>query len=164
VQLDPVVVKQRDALTKNDHFQAMLKEAHRRGFVPACVVFDSWYSGLDNLKLIRSFGWVWLTRLKSNRKVNPDRTGLPEQARGPQGRRACSLLPARFSIDLFCRREYRSHPLRVLFQSAGDPAVLTLKHHILLDLTKSPFEVWHAHHTNLRTQTWCKESTCMTSF
>jgi putative transposase len=68
--------KKRDALTKNDHFQAMLKEAHRRGFAPACVAFDSWYSGLENLKLIRSFGWVWLTRLKSNRKVNPDRTGL----------------------------------------------------------------------------------------
>jgi hypothetical protein len=26
--------------------------------------------------LIRSFGWTWLTRLKSNRRVNPDRTGL----------------------------------------------------------------------------------------
>ncbi len=68
--------KKRDALTKNDHFQAMLREAHHRGFVPACVVFDSWYSGLENLKLIRSFGWMWLTRLKSSRKVNPDRTGL----------------------------------------------------------------------------------------
>ena len=68
--------KKKDALTKNDHFQAMLKEAHKRGFAPACVVFDSWYSGLDNLKLIRSFDWIWLTRLKSNRKVNPDREGL----------------------------------------------------------------------------------------
>lgn len=68
--------KKKDALTKNDHFQAMLREAHRRGFAPACVVFDSWYSGLDNLKLIRSFDWIWLTRLKSNRRVNPDREGL----------------------------------------------------------------------------------------
>jgi hypothetical protein len=68
--------KKKDSLTKNDHFRAMLVEAHARGFQPACVVFDSWYSGLDNLKLVRSFGWVWLTRLKSNRKVNPDREGL----------------------------------------------------------------------------------------
>ena len=68
--------KARDALTKNDHFRAMLVEAHARGFRPACVAFDSWYSGLENLKLIRSFGWVWLTRLKSNRKVNSDREGL----------------------------------------------------------------------------------------
>jgi putative transposase len=68
--------KKRDALTKNDHFQAMLKEAHQRGFAPACVAFDSWYSGLENLKLICSFGWIWLTRLKSNRKVNPEREGL----------------------------------------------------------------------------------------
>ena len=68
--------KKKDALTKNDHFQAMVKEAHQRGFAPACVAFDSWYSGLENLKLIRSFGRIWLTRLKSNRKVNPDRMGL----------------------------------------------------------------------------------------
>jgi len=47
--------KKQDALTKNDHFQAMVKAAHARGFAPACVVFDSWYSGLENLKLIRSF-------------------------------------------------------------------------------------------------------------
>lgn len=68
--------KKQDALTKNDHFRAMLVEAHARGCAPACVAFDSWYSGLENLKLVRSFGWVWLTRLKSNRKVNPDREGL----------------------------------------------------------------------------------------
>jgi hypothetical protein len=68
--------KKWDALTKNDHFRAMLVEARARGFALACVVFDSWYSGLENLKLIRSFGWIWLTRLKSNRKGNPDREGL----------------------------------------------------------------------------------------
>jgi putative transposase len=68
--------KQQDSLTKNDHFQAMVKAAHERHFLPACVLFDSWYSGWENLKLIRSCGWVWRTRLKSHRKVNPDRQGL----------------------------------------------------------------------------------------
>jgi hypothetical protein len=68
--------KARDGLSKNDHFQALLREAHARGFTPACVVFDSWYAGLDNLKLVRSFQWLWLTRLKANRHVNPDRQGL----------------------------------------------------------------------------------------
>jgi hypothetical protein len=68
--------KARDSLTKNDHFAAMLRDAHTRGFQPRCVVFDSWYSGLENLKLIRTFGWMWLTRLKSNRRVNPEREGL----------------------------------------------------------------------------------------
>src|SRR2546421_11395756 len=47
--------KKRDSLTKNDHFSAMVKAAQARGFRPACVVFDSWYSGIENLKLIRSF-------------------------------------------------------------------------------------------------------------
>lgn len=67
--------KAKDNLTKNDHFQAMLKTAKERGFSPRCVVFDSWYSGTPNLKLIRSLGWIWLTRLKENRLVNPDRRG-----------------------------------------------------------------------------------------
>jgi putative transposase len=66
--------KAKDGLTKNDHFQQMLKAAKVRGFAPRCVVFDSWYSGLPNLKLIRSLKWTWLTRLKENRLVNPDRT------------------------------------------------------------------------------------------
>lgn len=67
--------KAKDGWTKNDHFQAMLQVAQRRGFQPACVVFDSWYAGVENLKLLRSFPWRWLTRLKSNRQVNPDRQG-----------------------------------------------------------------------------------------
>ncbi len=67
--------KAKDNLTKNDHFQAMLKTAKARGFAPRAVVFDSWYSSLPNLKLIRSLQWTWLTRLKKNRLVNPDRRG-----------------------------------------------------------------------------------------
>jgi putative transposase len=67
--------KENDGLTKNDHFQAMLVMAKTRGFEPECVLFDSWYSSLPNLKTIDRFGWVWLTQLKSNRLVNLDRTG-----------------------------------------------------------------------------------------
>ena len=67
--------KPNDALTKHDHFQAMLTTAHRRGFQPRVVAFDSWYSSLANLKHIRSLGWHWLTQLKGNRQVDPDRTG-----------------------------------------------------------------------------------------
>ncbi len=35
----------------------------------------SLYSSLDNLKLVRSFYWRWLTQLKSNRLVDPDDSG-----------------------------------------------------------------------------------------
>lgn len=74
---DRLYDKTGDALTKNDHFRALLLEtAHGRGFMPECVVFDSGYSRLENLKRVRDFGWVWLTRLKTNRVVNPDRHGL----------------------------------------------------------------------------------------
>jgi len=64
-----------DGLTKNDHFVAMVQTAHTRGFAPEHVLFDSWYSGLDNLKLVRDLGWKFCARLKSNRQVNPDDTG-----------------------------------------------------------------------------------------
>jgi putative transposase len=57
------------------HFAAMLGVAHGRGFAPDYVAFDGWYSGLENLKLIRSLGWRCLTRLKVNRRVNLDRQG-----------------------------------------------------------------------------------------
>ena len=70
-----------DGLTKHDHFTALLKTAHQRGFVPECVVFDSWYGSLANLKVIDGWGWSWLTRLKANRLVNPDRHGLRAVAR-----------------------------------------------------------------------------------
>ena len=64
-----------DELTKNDHFVAMLTTARVRGFQPRCVLFDGWYSSLANLKLVKSFTWRWLTRLKSNRLVNKNREG-----------------------------------------------------------------------------------------
>ena len=67
--------KQQDNLTKNDHFQSLIATADERGFRPACVVFDSWYSSLKNLKTIGKYQWHWLTRLKSNRQVNLDRQG-----------------------------------------------------------------------------------------
>lgn len=61
--------KDRDGKTKNEHFSQMLLEAYQRGFNPALVCFDSWYSSIENLKLVRSFGWHFLTRLKSNRQI-----------------------------------------------------------------------------------------------
>ncbi|GAC1559701.1 MAG: transposase [Herpetosiphon sp.] len=67
--------KPTDGATKNDHFRAMLATAYTRGFRPRLVAFDSWYSSLENLKTVRDYHWSWLTRLKSNRHVDPDRTG-----------------------------------------------------------------------------------------
>ena len=67
--------KQQDNLSKNDHFQAMIATADQRGFTPQCVVFDSWYSSLKNLKTVRQYQWHWLTQLKSNRQVNLDKQG-----------------------------------------------------------------------------------------
>jgi putative transposase len=67
--------KPKEGPTKNDHFRALIGAAQRRGFHPRAVLFDSWYSGLENLKLIRDCGWTFLTQLKVNRKVDRDRRG-----------------------------------------------------------------------------------------
>ncbi|MEA3272833.1 MAG: transposase [Patescibacteria group bacterium] len=62
--------KENDDKTKNDHFQDMLKRAKNRGFFPLYVMMDSWYSGINNLKLItRKLDWHFICNLKSNRKV-----------------------------------------------------------------------------------------------
>lgn len=66
--------KDGDELSKNDHFRDMLKTASERGFQPYFVMFDSWYSGIDNLKCVSRLGWNWFTRIKKNRMVNPDHT------------------------------------------------------------------------------------------
>jgi putative transposase len=66
--------KDGDEMSKNDHFREMVKTASVRGFQPYFVMFDSWYSGIDNLKCITKLGWNWFSRVKKNRMVNPDDT------------------------------------------------------------------------------------------
>ena len=64
--------KDTDGKTKNSHFCDMLSLAKSRGINPLAVVMDAWYSSLKNLKAIRDHGWVWVTTLRKNRKVNRD--------------------------------------------------------------------------------------------
>jgi hypothetical protein len=45
----------------------LLREAERRGVRPEYVLFDSWYAAASLLHLIKSFGWRYVARLKSNR-------------------------------------------------------------------------------------------------
>jgi putative transposase len=81
--------KAHDGKSKNDLFAQQLRTAKERGMNPQCVCFDSWFSSLENLKLLRTLNWTWLTRLKSNRLVRVDfakpqaiRTvEIPEQGR-----------------------------------------------------------------------------------
>ena len=47
----------------------------RGGFRPGYILFDRWHGSLENLKQVRDCGWVWLTQLRCNRRVNPDGGG-----------------------------------------------------------------------------------------
>ena len=55
---------------KNEHFLDMLKTAKKRGFEPDYVLADSWYSSLDNLKVVRKLGWKFVFGVKENRLIN----------------------------------------------------------------------------------------------
>lgn len=75
--------KDTDGKTKNSHFCDMLSLAKKRGLNPFAVVMDSWYSSLKNLKTIRDHGWIWVTTLRRNRKVNRNVSleilGIPDE-------------------------------------------------------------------------------------
>ena len=60
----------------DDQFWEIMLIAQCRGFAPRSVFFDGWYANLEDLKLVRDQGWRWLTRLKANRKVNPEGRGV----------------------------------------------------------------------------------------
>jgi len=61
--------KDGDNLSKNEHFRTMLQTAALRGFQPYFVLFDSWHSGIENLKFIDKPGWRWFSRIKKNRML-----------------------------------------------------------------------------------------------
>ena len=63
-----------DGKTKNDHFREMLLHAVADKLIQArTVLFDSWYAGADNLKLIHRLGLIFFTTLKENRLVSPSK-------------------------------------------------------------------------------------------
>ncbi len=64
-----------DDKTKNDHFRDMIDKAEKRCFIPEFVLFDTWYASVKNLEAIRKKEWHFLTRLKSNRLINPENKG-----------------------------------------------------------------------------------------
>ncbi|MFD2519499.1 IS701 family transposase [Emticicia soli] len=60
-----------DGKTKNDHFQEMfLRTIADKSLKARTILFDSWYSSVDNLKLIHRNDWTFFTTLKSNRMVS----------------------------------------------------------------------------------------------
>lgn len=73
IPTDARIYGEEEGKTKNDLFKEMLKSAFERGFTVDCICFDSWYASLENLKFLGE--QTWLTRLKANRMVNPDRKG-----------------------------------------------------------------------------------------
>jgi hypothetical protein len=72
-----------DGKTKNDHFRDMMETAHLRGFNPKAVFFDSWFSGVENIQLITSFNWIFLSRLKSNRLIKIDDSSFQQVKLAP---------------------------------------------------------------------------------
>ena len=55
---------------KNQLFREMLKRAVNKGFSPFYVLFDTWYSSIENLKFIRSLKLKFICSVACNRKVS----------------------------------------------------------------------------------------------
>jgi len=62
--------KKEDGMTRNQHMKDMLRLAKHRGMNPKAIVFDTWYSSVDNLNLISDMGWVWYAPIRNNRIIN----------------------------------------------------------------------------------------------
>ena len=57
-------------LTKNDHFQEMLKRAKSLKIKPSYVLSDTWYGSVKNMKFVDKLGWKFIFGMKENRLVN----------------------------------------------------------------------------------------------
>ena len=65
----------------------LLSQARRRGLQPAYILFESWYAAAQMLNLLDRWGWQYVTRLKSNRKLDKQslRTTWPHRYGQVQG-------------------------------------------------------------------------------
>jgi len=65
----------------------LLSQAHRWGLQPAYILFASWYAAAQILNLLDRWGWKYVTRLKSNRKLDKTtvRTKWPHRYGQAQG-------------------------------------------------------------------------------
>src|SRR3954468_24028390 len=77
IPVDYRIYDKADGRTKNDHFWEMMLIAKGRGLAPKYVLFDGWYASLENLKQVRDLGWLWLTKLRGDRKVTPEDRRCP---------------------------------------------------------------------------------------
>lgn len=62
--------KEADGKTKNQHFRDMVLNAKERGIKARKILFDSWYSSVDNLKWVHRLGMVFIAAVRSNRQVS----------------------------------------------------------------------------------------------
>jgi hypothetical protein len=62
--------KRRDPLSKNEHYQALLRQAKHNGVLFRFVLNDVWYASADNMRLVkRELERDFIMPLKTNRKV-----------------------------------------------------------------------------------------------
>jgi hypothetical protein len=73
--------KANDGKTKNVLAREMIFHARERGFEPELTMFDSWFSGKDNLKQLQEYNWKFLSEVKCNRTIDGrrvDELEIPE--------------------------------------------------------------------------------------
>lgn len=79
-----------DGKTKNEHFRDMMRLASHRRFTPQYCLIDTWYTSVENLKLLGDLNWKWIAPLQKNRIVSTapkqyhhiEELNIPEQGIG----------------------------------------------------------------------------------
>jgi len=84
------IVDKSEGKTKNEHFREMLAEVLTRGLEPAYVTWDSWYSGITNLKKVRNHHLGFLFALESTTVLYPSKKGHGHKFRAPQQNYSCT--------------------------------------------------------------------------
>lgn len=125
------VYDKEEGKTKNEYCREMLAEVQAWGLEPAYVTGDSWYSGLENLKMVKKYHLGFLFALESNRLVSVEKgiwkkiqqLEIPEEGREvwlrgfgrvkifrthlkEQVRHYAVHLPESESLSSFCRAQF----------------------------------------------------------
>ena len=62
-----VVICEKGGANKNELFRQTVLRLYELGLQPEYVTFDAWYGSKETLNLLQEVGWVYVTKLKSNR-------------------------------------------------------------------------------------------------
>ena len=133
--------------TKNDYFQEMLTEVFTWGLAPAFVTGDSWYSSLNNLKMIKNHHPGFLFALESNRLVSIEKgQWSPVQQLTIPADGLCARLRGFGTVKVF-RTWLKNQPRHYALYQSNDDRWGAFNHAAFLKLHDQHWQIEQYHRT-----------------